>query len=292
MSEMRGQSMKQGPIQVIGICRFSYLATRGWKKTVPGDLAATAEALYADDRMAARLELFETLCLPSILGQSDPEIRLLILASPRMPERWRDLLEGLAAPHDQVTIQYLRPRPMVEAVSVALKRTLGESDGPVAQFILDDDDAVDARFGARLREVAGAARAAGLSGSRAPAFSFPRGITLSRRGGTFAAQMTVAPFLAQGLAILSDRADSGENVYSVPHLRTPYRRPVWSDPAPIAYLRGVHDHHDSRGIFKGREYDLSPEELDGHLAEHFPSLDRQRVRAAFGLSADCESSGG
>ncbi len=279
-------------LEIVGICRFSYLATRGWKKTVAGDPGATAAALYDDDRMAVHFEMFETLCLPSVLGQSDAGLRLMVLASPAMPETWRNRLEGLLAPHDRVSLQYLRPRPMVEAVGIGLKRTLRGSDGPVAQFILDDDDAIAVDYGTRLRRMAKAALAAGIADQRPLAINFPRGLTLSRRGGDFKAQMTVAPFLAQGLALLTD-GTAGQNVFSVPHLKTAERHRAWSDPEPVSYLRAMHDHHDSRGIFKGRERDLTTEDLTGLLSEHFPFLDADYVLRLFGgpLRASGSSAG-
>lgn len=270
-----------GP-EIIAICRFSYLATRGWKKTVAGDLEATERALFDDARMAAHLDFFRTLCLPSVLGQSAPGMRLLILASPRMPARWRGELERLVGPHDAVDLHYLRPRPMVAAVSLALRRARGDRAEPFVQVILDDDDALAGDYAERLSALAGAALGAGFGRDRPLAFSFPRGITLPASGGEGRAQLTLAPFLAQGLALLTDGA-AERNVFSVPHLKTPLRHRVWSDPEPVAYLRGMHGHHDSRGVAKGRQRDLDQDEFDALLAAHFPALDRREVARLAGL---------
>jgi hypothetical protein len=50
--------------------------------------------LYAEARLARRFEAFETLCLPSIKAQTDPDFSFWILTSPELPavaERLRAL---------------------------------------------------------------------------------------------------------------------------------------------------------------------------------------------------------
>lgn len=259
------------PMQIVGICRFSYVATRGWKRAVRDDIRATEEMLYTPERMEERFLLFENVCLPSMLEQTDGDFRFLVLASSRMPAQYRDRLEALVAGHGRVALHYLRPRPMTEAVTVALRRTVDPDGPPAVQFCIDDDDALSVHYVARLR-----AAVSGILGSdfaaRLPvAYNNPRGITLSKKGGDFVAHENFAPFLALGLAVITD-ATIPTNAYTVPHLKTATRLFALSDPEPMTYLRGLHDHHDSHGISKGRELTLDMERLAEYLVDEFPFI--------------------
>ena len=269
-------------MRIAGICRFSYLATRGWKRTVAEDTEATAAALYAPERMVERFRIFEALCLPSILAQTDPDFDFILIVSFAMPQEWRARLDALVAPHDRLHVVTLKPRPMTEAVTVALRRTLGRGQPePVVQFCLDDDDALSIHYVARLRAEASGVLASPM-GERLPvAINQPRGITLGNQDGCFEARETFAPFLALGLALITD-GRIPTNVYVCPHLKTPTRILSMADPKPMTYLRGIHDHHDSQGILKGRTLLLEPERFRRHLENEFPFTNEAALEAVFG----------
>lgn len=272
-------------IRIVGICRFSFLSTRGWRLTARDDPDATGAALYAPDRMAERFRLFEALTLPSITAQTDPDFTFLIVASHAMPEEWRARLEALAAPHPNIRIEYLKPRPMTEAVTVALRRTLGRKvEEPVVQFCLDDDDAVAVEYVARLRRQVQGILASPLAERLPIALNHPRGISLSKQGGTFSAHETHAPFLALGLALIT-AGRSAVNVYTCPHLKTPTRYLSVADPKPFAYLRGLHDHHDSKGILKGKSRPMDADRLSHILARDFPFVTENVLTRVFGQPA-------
>jgi hypothetical protein len=266
---------------IVGICRFSYLSTRGWKRTERDDPDATAGGLYDDARMRERFDLFEAICLPSVLAQKDKDFIFLIVASFAMPEKWRDRLDALAAPHDNIQVAYLRPRPMTEAVTVALRRTLGRRNpDPVVQFCLDDDDAVSVNYVARLRREADTVLNSPFADRLPVAINHPRGISLSKQKGQFEAHENYAPFLALGLALITD-GSIPTNIYICPHLKTPTRIFSIVDPKPITYLRGLHDHHDSFGISKGRVRSLKPERLSQILKREFPFVTEEVLARVF-----------
>ncbi len=268
--------------RIVGICRFSYLSTRGWRQTTRDDPDTTGEALYAPERMEERFRLFEALTLPSITAQSDPEFTFLIVASFAMPEPWRARLEALVAPVPNVRIEYLKPRPMTEAVTVALRRVLGRRDPePVVQFCLDDDDAVSVHYVAQLRQQARDILSSSLAERLPIALNHPRGISLSKQDGTFSAHETHAPFLALGLALITP-GRMPMNVFTCPHLKTPTRYFSIADPKPFAYLRGLHDHHDSKGILKGKSRPMEPDRLSMILKRDFPFVTDAVLAAVFG----------
>ena len=273
-------------MRIAGVCRFSYLATRGWARTVAEDADATAAELYAPERMAERFALFEALALPSILAQSDADFDVVVITSFKMPQVWRDRLEALLRSRDRIHVVTLAPRPMTEAVTVALRRTLGRRQPePVVQFCLDDDDALSVNYVARLRAEAEAVLASPM-GDRLPvAINHPRGITLSKRGGQFEAHETYAPFLALGLALVTE-GRIPTNVYVCPHLKTPTRILSIADPKPMTYLRGMHDHHDSHGILKGRTLPLEFERLRHFLSREFPFVSDETLSRVFGAETE------
>ena len=276
-------------MQIVGICRFSYLATRGWRGNVPDDVQATSELLYTKERMEERFLFFENVCLPSVAEQVDKDFKFMIIASFRMPEEYRDRLEKMVAPYENVVIQYLKPRLMAEAVTIALRRTVDRtSDDPVVQFCLDDDDAVSIYYVERLRKAVTSILSSDFVHQLPIAYNNPRGITLSKKGGKFAAHENFAPFLALGLAIIT-KSDISTNAYKVPHLKTTTRLFAVSDPNPMTYLRGLHDFHDSRGISKGRQNNLTEETLTKILDREFPFISVKKVFELFGKNEGFEN---
>lgn len=275
-------------MQIVGICRFSYVATRGWKSNVADDVQATSALLYSEERMEERFVFFENVCLPSVAGQVDKDFKFMIIASFRMPKKYRDRLEKVVAPYENVIIQYLKPRTMTGAVTIALRRTVNKTqDDPVVQFCIDDDDAVSIYYVERLRKAVSNILSSNFAHQLPIAYNNPRGITLSKKGGKFAAHENFAPFLALGLAIITD-SSIPTNAYKVPHFKTPTRLFAFSDPKPMTYLRGLHDFHDSRGLSKGRQRNLTEDKLTEILECDFPFLNTNKVFDLFGSSKNLD----
>ncbi|MEM9715548.1 MAG: glycosyltransferase [Pseudomonadota bacterium] len=272
-------------MKIVGVCRFSYTAIAGWKKTKKGDVKATASLLYDEQRMRERFELFESTCLPSMTSQTDNDFKLLIVASLRMPEPYRNHLDDLVSKHPHIEVHYLRPKPMPAAVTTGLRRVVGSDyTGPVVQFCIDDDDALSVHYIERLRKACSSILASEFAPRLPIAYANPRGITLSKKDGVFSADENFAPFLALGLAIITT-GNIPTNVYVVPHFKTPTRLMSFSDPDPITYIRGLHDFHDSAGRSVGRTSGLNIERLQEILKEEFPFLTQEVLEDVYGYSA-------
>ena len=72
-------------VQMLGLCRFSYLGLRGYQR----DHATIAERrafLYDPGRLARRWLWFTRLALPGWLAQTDPDFTLVIMTGPYLPE--------------------------------------------------------------------------------------------------------------------------------------------------------------------------------------------------------------
>ena len=85
-------------MQVIGLCRFSYPALGGFQvehETVEDRIAF----LYAEHRLEERFRLMETVALPCIRHQTDPDFELIIVIGDQLPARHRRRLhEGGTQP--------------------------------------------------------------------------------------------------------------------------------------------------------------------------------------------------
>ncbi len=84
----RARGGRQMP--VIGITRFSLLFDeRNYFAEMEGlSLDQRRARLFAPSRMEDRFRHFEALCLPSLLAQTDPRFRGLILYSTELPDPW------------------------------------------------------------------------------------------------------------------------------------------------------------------------------------------------------------
>ena len=85
-------------MQVTGLCRFSYPAEGGFQ-VEHGSAEARMAYLYAPARMEARLRQFETICLPGLRAQTDPDFTLLVLIGDTLPARYRNRLSRAARRH-------------------------------------------------------------------------------------------------------------------------------------------------------------------------------------------------
>jgi len=148
----RGQTRPgDAPVQVIGLCRFSYPALGGFQRqhASPDE---RARYLYAPERLEERFQLFETITLPGIRAQTDPDFTFLVVIGEDFPQR--DRLGALLDDVPQAVIRAYPPRPHREVMREAIN-TLRDPDAALSlQFRLDDDDGVNIRFVARLKRVA------------------------------------------------------------------------------------------------------------------------------------------
>lgn len=95
-------------VQMLGLCRLSYSALRGY----PVDRATVAERrafLYDRDRLACRWDSFATLALPGWRAQTDGDVILVIMTGPDLPEPWLSRLRDLVAAIPQLRLELLAP---------------------------------------------------------------------------------------------------------------------------------------------------------------------------------------
>ncbi len=140
-------------MQVIGLCRFSYPALGGFQ--IEHDTpAARAAFLYDPVRMEERFATFQTLTLPPLRAQTDPDFTLAIVVGDAMPEPLLTRLLDLVQDMPQAVIIPRAPGRHRQVMCEVINQVREDHPLPSLQFRMDDDDAVAVTFVEHLREAA------------------------------------------------------------------------------------------------------------------------------------------
>lgn len=268
---------RAGPVEVIGLCRFSWPGLGGFQRA-PESLEARTAALYAPHRLEDRFRLFESFTLPSLRAQTDGDYRIGIVVGPDMPQRAR--LDALLRDLPQAEVLELPPAPHREAMREAITRLRRHPDRPSAQFRLDDDDAMGRDFVARLRVAA--AEHASLAGARGFfTVDFPAGWQATIGPDGIRAAETVVPHLGVAFAIVF-AGGVRKGVFDFAHQKVPRFMACVSFPEPDMYVRGLHGSNDSGPAGGRRAGPLTLLDAEGEARfQRAFGIDADRVRALF-----------
>ena len=231
--------------QVIGVVRFSVLTT-DFSLHAHDDHEALADKLFAPARMALRLRLFERLCLPSLVRQSDQGFRLVVLTAEALPDDIRAKLDALVAPHENISVYAAAPEQHYQLIKKAYASVYENDAQYRLTFRLDDDDALALDYVARLKTLA-----RGLLPLRPDvpqAIAFNRGfyvdMTAPKGRGRLFDTVERAP-LSCGTALLAP-ASYTRNPYRYNHRALAQHYNVYSDISEPCFLRTIHgDNHSS-----------------------------------------------
>jgi len=254
-------------IQVLGLCRFS-VPSEGAFQVEHDSIEERRAMLYDPRRLAQRFAWFEHVLLPGIAAQKDAAFRLVVLMGEDFPDPWRGRMEAHIAAHPQLVVEYAPPLHHRLICARAIQAHTDPGAKIVAQFRLDDDDAVAVNFTRRLRR--DIRRASGLFKGDAPvAVDYGRGILLSAGQGGLTLSPRLTRYWTPALAICTKPGD-GHHILDFQH------HLVWKEMTTltfvdeIMFVRGDHQTNDSAIPAKGDGFPL-PEEL------HRTTL-RQRFR--------------
>lgn len=137
-------------IQPIGVCRFSLMTTGGFKRG-PASLDERRAFLFQESRLALRMAWFRHVVMPSIRAQSDQGFLFVVLASDLMPQKWQDELAETVADCPVVRLEFIAPGKHFQICNAPFSKYLHPDTDIVAQFRLDDDDAVAVNYIDRVR---------------------------------------------------------------------------------------------------------------------------------------------
>jgi len=266
-------------MQVLGICRFSYPAIGGFQvehETIEERIAY----LYDPARLEERFALFETVALPCLRAQTDPDFELIIVVGDQLPAPHLARLQALIADMPQARIIAEPPRPQREVMKAILNAARHDFSQPCLQFRCDDDDAVAVDFIARLRQAA--ADCAVLAGQhKAIALDWNKGYIAEYGPQGIAATDVFRPFDVAALGMLV-QGNCHLTIMNFAHNKINQFMPAISFDAPRMFVRGHNASNDSRQKpVKG----VPVRPLDHALAEEFRSrfaIDAGAVQRAFG----------
>lgn len=264
-------------IQVLGLCRFSLLA-QGDFQTTGEDLDRNRAILYDPARMERRMRWFESLCIPPLMWQTDPDYTLVIATGEDLPDPWMTRLRRLAKAMPQLRIEALPPARHAQSCREALARHIDLTADVVAQFRMDDDDAVAVDYVRRVR--ADHRLAERLAGKHHPVvINHTSGLVAELREG----RLRLHAEMAQNWVPAQTFYFPGGAVRSLMNYR---HDKVWAKVPTIAlpgramWVRGHHDSNDSGGHLIGRNRIPTDEaELEEVLGRRF-ALDLPALRAA------------
>lgn len=140
-------------MQIIGLCRFSYPSLGGFQ-VEHENLEERIAYLYAPARLEERFALFETVHLPGIRAQTNPDFVYIVVTGEQLPQRYKDRLNDLLSDVPQARLLALPPMKHRPTMADSIRAHVTRADGPVVQFRLDDDDGVAIDFIEKLRTCA------------------------------------------------------------------------------------------------------------------------------------------
>lgn len=266
-------------MQVIGLCRFSYPAVGGFQVDFD-NFADKLAYLYSSARMEERFASFETITLPPLRAQTDPDFTLVVVIGDSLPDHYRTRLTALLADMPQAVIQSHPPeqhRPIMKRIINSVRR---DSDAPCLQFRMDDDDAVAVDFVERLRRTAGDVRALAARDNLL-AIDFNRGFIVRPGPDGVAAVETAAPYQTAALAMMV-APGSRQTIMNFAHHKLAEKMTTVTLTDSIMMLRGHNDYNDSRQGPSAKPHKLTLMDAKGEamLRQRF-AIDCDTVRAAY-----------
>ena len=266
-------------MQVIGLCRFSYPALGGFQV----DFATLEEKLaylYAPARMEERFRTFETLTLPPLRAQTDPDFDFIVVVGDSLPAPYRARLEALLDDVPQAHLFSFPPKPHRDIMKRIINKVRRFDGSPCLQFRMDDDDAVAVDFVARLRDVA--RKIEPLAQDRnLIAIDFNRGFVVEPGPDGLHVAETSLPFQTAALA-LHVAHDSRQTIMNFAHNKLPQAMATISFTDEDMMLRSYNGFNDSRqgpNVSKP-ELTLLDAEGEAYLKARF-NIDVGAVRAAY-----------
>ncbi|MFC7703568.1 glycosyltransferase [Plastorhodobacter daqingensis] len=269
-------------MEIVGICRFSFLGQGDWRAFRGGRSSAeasalveqTARKLFDPARLAFRLRTFEHICLRSIAGQSDQNFKFVIVTAEQLPDDCFEQLHELCRPYPNVFIRKVGVMDTVDAVERAVSTVLDDKDSHL-QFRLDDDDGVFQHY---IRDLGWIGRK--LAALDSFAVSFARTLVAESFGKEDVQYaLRKQPFLSAGAAA---KVGTGvRSVFSYGHHQLKHRMPSFVDTRPIGALM-LHHH----GNDQPRKQDLgkntsaetvAPDRAKQFLRESFPYFSHDMI---------------
>lgn len=263
-------------LKTVGLLRFSVLTPTYYSERFD-TLEKTAAHIFSPERMELRFRLFENLCLPSLVRQSDSDFECVVLTAESMPTQYLERLLSLLEPLPNFYClpvgtgkhyQLLKSGYNFVSVDDCTHRIL---------FRLDDDDAVDLDYIKRTKHLA-----AGLLHLQDPKtpfiIAYNRGFYVRTTEGTAEIfdSCERAP-LSTGTTLVAP-VDYPNNPYRYNHRKLAQHYNTFSDISVPAFLRTIHGDNKSTPAQMGITHKMKAAEIETLLTRHF-GVDMNDLRA-------------
>lgn len=234
-------------VQIQGLCRFSFPCTGGFKK-YHDSLSERRAALYATKRLDARTLWFEHVFMPPMRAQTDTEFTVHLLMGEDLPPPWRDRVEVAIADCPQIKAHWREPGDHRAICRDVLWGGRDAAHETVAEFRLDDDDAVAVDYVAQLRRAWGRIGQLANAAGRV-ALDHGKGVVLEALDdGRIKSHVLNTHCWSAGLALYLPVSDEAI-VMDFPHHKIWSRMPFVNLSDQVMFIRGDHGHNDARTPF-------------------------------------------
>lgn len=211
---------------------------------MPKDLNRRRRILYEPLRLSTRMIWFEHVFLPSIRRQSDPDFQIIVVTGSDLPEPWRSRLVELVKDVPQLELIFAPPGHHGDSTREFICERMDPAADVVAQFRLDDDDAVSSDYVQRVRSEFLMLLAQSYALYSLAALDHCHGLTFSVSDNTPLVHKVTASLWTPALTIYTP-ADHAKTILDYPHHLLFRRMPVLSLQDSVMFVRGVHDWNDS-----------------------------------------------
>ncbi len=253
--------------KTIGVLRFSVLTPTYYSERFP-TLEETAAHLFSDERMELRFRVFENLCLPSLVRQSDAGFDAIVLTAESLPDRHLSRLAAILDPHPNIHLRPVGTDNHYALLRSAFKSVSVEGCTHRIMFRLDDDDAVDNDFIARTKRIAQGLFH--LHDDPPPTIiAYNRGFYVAQDGeNTDIFDAVERAPLSTGVTLVAP-LDHPTNPYRFVHRKFAQHYNVYSDISVPGFVRTNHGDNKSNPSIMGISHKMKPEEIDQQLQAHF-----------------------
>lgn len=254
-------------LQMLGLCRFSYLGLRGYQ-VEHDSIAARRAYLYDPARLERRWLWFKTVALPGWLAQTDPDFTLVVMTGPDLPQPWLDGLRDICGRVPQLRLSLVPPMDFhLQACRAAVAPYVDPAAEVVGHFRHDDDDAVALDYVSQTRADFTRVHALWQAEGKL-SLDYGRGLMVEARDG----QLKITPRICHDMGVALTiflRPDAGETALHYNHTKLAQWMPRVQVNRRAMFIRSIHCDSDSGDMGPGLPWQPEEGALDAILRQRF-----------------------
>ncbi len=270
------------PRDIVGILRFSLILERG--NYFPNIKELTFEErvaeIFNEERLERRFEVFESICLPSLLAQSDQNFNAILVTSKMLPA-WAQLrLNDLVRNTPNIYVKPFRAKADIKRIFKRAAFEMLDPSAPViGTFQLDDDDALSEQYIEKFRQYIKPENAGKV-------LTFRNGFELSLETNNMELRFDDRAKASAGLASIHmgqvKDVNDIKTIYQYGgHRKVDQKAPLIIDESPDMYLQTANGFNVSGRTGKTRKSQLmGVDEILAILRPSYPYLSKKHLKRA------------